>query len=328
MISKEKVYELVQFLKKSQHVRILSHRNPDGDAIGSMIAFTIICDFFNISYDLYLTDVVPYNLRFLTENVTIQFFNPKDIDELQNEQTDTVIFLDCGQLNRVGDIGEFILDHQQIINIDHHMSNPLFGDFNYVMDMSSTCELVYWIIKELDIPIPYSIATALYVGLITDTGKFQYDKVTPSSHKMAAELLECGVQADKISQLIYQSNPISWIPLLEKGLSTLELHNDNSLAIMSFTLEDLSQEDDGFDDTHVLFPIMLATESIRICVILKEKNDGTVSASLRSKDDINVAKIAQVFGGGGHIRAAGCRTRQHSLLDFKKHIYNEIQKAL
>lgn len=328
MVSQQKLEELKHILINSQHIRIVSHRNPDGDAIGSMIAFTAICNFFHVHYELYIVDPIPKNLVFLTEGLIFNVFNPKHFDELQNEQTDMIVFLDCGQINRAGEIAEYTLPHQIIINIDHHMSNPNFGNFNYVEDISSTCELLYHIIRKLEIPISLPIANALYVGLVTDTGMFQFDKVSSTTHLMVAYLLDIGVKQDQIHSLVYQNNPIEWIELLKKGLQNIELYCNNTVALVTFSLEDLESTDPSFDDTHILFPILLATDSVQICVILKEKKDGTISASLRSKNGTDVAKITQAFGGGGHVHAAGCRTSQYSLQEFKTHIYHEIKKNI
>ncbi len=320
----QNIQELVSLLKSGQHVRILSHRNPDADAIGSMIAFASICDYYKLSYDLMSVDEIPDNLLFLTEGQTIQQINPEDLDEIQNEQTDIVTFLDCGQLNRAGNFGEIVLSHQKLINIDHHMSNPMFGDFNCVEDISSTCELLYNIMTQLNIPISKQVAISLYVGILTDTGMFQYEKVTANTHRVIAELLECGVDHFHIYQHIYQDTPISWISLLKNALDKMELHHNNQLAIIGLPIKDLEQ----CDDVHILFPIIMSTREIEICIILKEKEDGTVAASLRSKKYTNVSDIAQVFGGGGHVMASGCRTSQHSLTEFKTMLYNEASKHL
>ncbi|MDK2819033.1 MAG: bifunctional oligoribonuclease/PAP phosphatase NrnA [Spirochaetota bacterium] len=328
MSSINQLNTFLQILQNGHHIRIISHRNPDGDAIGSMLAFAHICEHYKLNYDIILIDPVPKNLLFIVENININYLNSTQIDEIQNEQTDIIAFLDCGQSDRAGSLCDYILPHQKIINIDHHMSNPLFGDFNCVLDISSTCELLYNIIKKLNIPLTQKIATAIYVGILTDTGLFQYNKVTAQTHQVLAHLMEFDIDHFKIYQNIYQTHPISWIPLLKKGIENLELFDNNTIAIMSFSYHDISMAKDGFDDTHILFPIMLSTKSIRVCAILKEKEDNIISVSLRSKDQINVAEIAQVFDGGGHIRAAGCRSSKYSLQEFKKNIYIEIKKHL
>ena len=328
MSSINELNTFLQILQSGHHVRIVSHRNPDGDAIGSMVAFAHICEYYKLSYDLVLIDPIPENLLFFVEDINFSYLESSDIDEVQNEQTDIIAFVDCGQINRAGAICDYILPHQKIINIDHHMSNPLFGDFNCVLDISSTCELLYNMMKTLDIPLNQKIASALYVGILTDTGLFQFDKVTTQTHQIIAHLMEFNIDHFKIYQNIYQTHPVSWIPLLKKGIDNLELFDNDTIAIMSFSHNDITMNKEGFDDTHVLFPIMLSTKSVRVCAILKEKEDNMISASLRSKDDTNVAEIAQIFDGGGHIRAAGCRSSKYSLQEFKKIIYTEIKKHL
>ncbi|MGL4676783.1 MAG: DHH family phosphoesterase [Brevinema sp.] len=324
MYSIQDVYDLVQLLKNGHHIRIISHRNPDADAVGSIIAFTEICKFYHLTYEIMVVDSTPKKLSFLTKGVEITHIDPEDLDDLQNEQTDLVVFLDCGQLNRAGILGELLLPHQKIINIDHHTSNPLFGDLNIVVDISSTCELLYHLIISLNIPLTKHLSTCLYVGILTDTGMFQYDKVTPMTHYVVAHLLEYNIDHFYLYQHIYQDNPVNWLALLKKGLENLQLLYHDSVAIITFSHQELYP----FDDIHLLFPIIMSTDSIKLCAILKEKEDSSISVSLRSKDTINVATIAQVFGGGGHIHAAGCRTTKHTLLEFKKIIYTEIEKHL
>ncbi|MGL5956886.1 MAG: DHH family phosphoesterase [Brevinema sp.] len=324
MYSIQDAHDFIQLLQNGHHIRIISHRNPDADSVGSMIAFAEICKHYHLTYEIMTVDPIPQKLSFLTEGFKILHVDPENLDELQNEQTDLVAFLDCGQLNRAGIFGELILPHQKIINIDHHISNPLFGDFNSVIDISSTCELLYHLIISLRIPLTKHLATCLYVGILTDTGMFQFDKVTSMTHYVIAHLLEYHIDHFRIYQHIYQDNPIDWLHLLKTGLKNLELFNQDCVAMIAFSQKELSQ----FDDIHLLFPIIMATDSIKICVILKEKEDNSISVSLRSKEPINVALIAQAFGGGGHIFASGCRTTKHTLLEFKTIVYAEIEKYL
>jgi len=325
-ISKD-IKKLEKLLSQSQNLRIVSHRNPDGDSLGSMLSFANICEYYNLSYDLYIIDPIPDTLLFLVENYTIKVFNPNDISEqLLNEQTDMIIFLDCGQINRIGNLYDTILPHQTIINIDHHISNTLFGDLNIVLDITSTCELLYYIIQELYIPLTYNLAQQLYVGVLTDTNKFQYEKVNAQTHSMLANLLEYGISPTHIYQLIYQSYPIEWFSLLQKALAKIELYHNNSIAIIPFSLQDFQDIPNNFDDTNILMPIIAMSSAIQVYIIIKEKDDGTIAASLRSKNNLDVSKIAQFFQGGGHKHAAGCRTKNLSLIEFKQELLQEINK--
>ncbi|MGL4562764.1 MAG: DHH family phosphoesterase [Brevinema sp.] len=320
--------ELKTLLKKQHHIRIISHRNPDGDAIGSMLAFSYICTKFNISHDLFILDNIPQNLTFLPNIDKIKLYNPTNEYEeiLLNEKTDMVVFLDCGQINRAGIFADIMTPNQKIINIDHHISNTDFGDINYIVDISSTCELLFHIIQELEIEISLDLAKVLYAGILTDTGCFQYDKTTHTTLEVVAKLLLIGVNPYEMFSNIYQSYPLSWLNLLKQGLNHIEFYHNNSLAMIPFSQEDFI---DDFDEITVLLPIIAATESIEVYVLIKEKEDKTISASLRSKSDrIDVSKIADVFGGGGHQKAAGCRTNNHTLHEFKEMIRLEILKHL
>lgn len=327
MFTSLEIQEFIQILNSGHHVRILSHRNPDADAIGSMIVFARICEHFNLTYDMMSVDPVPSNLEFLIDkDINIQIVQPESLDVIQNEQTDILVFLDCGQINRAGNFFEYILPHQRTINIDHHMSNPYFADFNKVEDISSTCELLYSLITMLDIPLNKSLATVIYTGILTDTGMFQYDKTTPKTHEIIATLLEYNIDHFGIFQHVYQNQPINMLNFLSSALSKVELVENSSIALLPLAQDELIKL--GFDDIHYLFPIIMSIHAIECCVILKEKEDRMISVSLRSKNHLNVAEIAQKFLGGGHIRAAGCRTNEYSLNEFKKIIHHEIKKHL
>lgn len=321
-----KLYHEVTYLKKillsASRVRITTHQNPDGDAIGSLLAFSFLCSYFNIEYDLIIHDYPPPNLHFLPRFKEIELWTDSTMQKLQNENTNVICFLDCGQIDRAGSVSQDILSHQTIINIDHHLTNPLFGDINIVHDISSTSELLVHIYHILNIPITKEIAENLYLGILTDTGCFQYDKVTSNTHILAAELINCGILPTKIFQYVYQSYPESWLILLQISITHLEIYQD--IAITYITLEDIKNAD-GFDDTNVLLPIFATLKNIQVYAFLKEKENNIITASLRSKNNTNVAQIAELFGGGGHRQAAACRTSQYSLVEFKEKILSAIQ---
>ncbi|MGL4393916.1 MAG: DHH family phosphoesterase [Brevinema sp.] len=324
----QKVDELKILLKNARHARIVAHRNPDGDAVGSMLAFSYICDAFQLSYDVMVVDPIPEYLDFLPhmDKVTNYCELSEEEEIISNEKTDLVIFLDCGQINRAGVLADTILSHQKIVNIDHHISNTMFGHLNYVADITSTCELLFHIIQHLGLPLTKDLACLLYTGILTDTGHFQYDKTTAMTFAAVSALVEAGVKPYEIYNYIYQSYPTAWLSLLKNGLNKLELYDKDRVAIIAFSQNDFA---DGFDEITILAPIIASTDSIEVYALIKEKEDGTVSASLRSKsDDIDVAKIAEAFEGGGHQKAAGCRTSIHSLEEFKEMVKCEILKHL
>lgn len=266
------LYKEVACLKKillsASRVRITTHQNPDGDAIGSLLAFSFICSYFNIEYDLIIHDYPPPNLHFLPRFKEIQLWNDSTMQKLQNENTNVICFLDCGQIDRAGSVSQNILSHQRIINIDHHSTNPLFGDINIVQDISSTAELLAHIYHILNIPITKEIAENLYLGILTDTGCFQYDKVTSNTHILAAELINLGILPTKIFQYVYQSYPESWLTLLQISITHLEIYQD--IAITYITLEDIGNAD-GFDDTNVLLPILPVLKISRFMFFLSKK---------------------------------------------------------
>lgn len=299
---------IIKYIKGSNDFVVTSHISPDGDNIGSTLGIYYSLKILGKNVYYVLDDNAPSNLKFLVENITklssIEF-NALNINDFN------LIALDCGDRSRVCVSEEIKENAKKIICIDHHASNDSYGDLNYIdVNASSTSELVYNILVRLNelenmSIINKDIATALYTGLATDTGNFSYSSTHPSSFEMAKNLLLAGAQRDKIIQNVFQSNSYSYYKLLGEALNTLDIV-DNKIACISLTIDMLQRNNISFNDVDGITTYTRDIEGVEVGILLKQKKENEVKVSLRSKNYVNVSKIAQSFNGGGHIRAAGC----------------------
>lgn len=321
------IENIINHLKRSNDDFIVtSHISPDGDNIGSTLAIYYTLNKLGKNVYYVLDDNPPKNLKFLLENMNI--LKSEDV----NLNTYDIIALDCGDRNRICLSEELLNKAKNIICIDHHASNDYYGNLNYIdVDASSTCELVYNLLVEYEKKedkniIDQDIATCLYTGLVTDTGNFVYSNTHPSSFVMAKELLLRGAKKDIIIQSVFQSNPYNYYKLLGEALNTLDIVNEKIASIM-ITKEMLKRNVISFNDVDGITSYTRDIEGVEVGILLKEKKENEVKISLRSKNYVDVSKIAQSFNGGGHIRAAGC-TIYSSVEDAKKMIVEAVVKAV
>jgi phosphoesterase RecJ-like protein len=192
------------------------------------------------------------------------------------------------------------------VNIDHHFSNDRYGDYNLVLPAAAaTGEIVYHLIKALKVKIDRGIAESVYTSLVTDTGGFRYSNTTPRILRLAAELVDIGADAALVSDQIFAGITKEAMDLVRISLGTVQIYGDGRIASMTLTQSDLVKSGATDEDTENLINYVRKLDTVRIAVFLKERPDGQVKLSLRSRSDINVANIANKFGGGGHAYAAG-----------------------
>ena len=317
---------IIDYINGSNYFVVTSHISPDGDNIGSTLSMYYALNKLGKNVFYVLDDNPPLNLRFLL----------KDINILRSEEFKledySIISLDCGDKKRICLSDEIINNSKKLICIDHHASNDHYGDFNYIdIDASSTCELVYNFLKRfsevnnLNI-IDEKIATCLYTGLVTDTGNFAYANTHPSSFEMAKDLLLTGAKKEEIIQNVFQSNPYNYYKLLGEALNTLEIV-DNKVSSIVITKEMLKRNVISFNDVDGITSYTRDIEGVEVGILLKEKKQNEVKVSLRSKNYVNVSKIAKTFNGGGHIRAAGC-TIYDSIENAKEKVLKEVLKSI
>lgn len=317
---------IIDYINGSNYFLVTSHVSPDGDNIGSTLGMYYYLKQIGKEVFYVIDDSAPLNLRFLLENVKMLKSSEFNIDKY------TIIALDCGDRSRIC-VDEKIKDSaEKIICIDHHASNDFYGDINYIdIEASSTSELVYNLLVRYNEKyntnvIDEKIATALYTGLVTDTGNFSYSSTHPSSFEMAKQLLTLGAKRDIIIQNIFQSNPYNYYKLLGEALNTLDIFNGN-IASITLTKEMLKRNCISFNDVDGITSYTRDIQGIEVGILFKEKKENEVKVSLRSKNYVDVSEIAKIFGGGGHIRAAGC-TINDSVENAKKRVMEAVSKII
>jgi phosphoesterase RecJ-like protein len=298
--------EVAKRLRGERRVVGISHEAPDGDALGCLSAFGGACDYLGVPCSMYIPgdSGFPPEYDFLPGLDRILRGDLPAVDEHT-----TIYFFDCASLLRSN--SHSFPQGVARVNIDHHQDNPGYGDLNLVdPGAPSTSALLYEVLKAAEIPMEGGIATALYVGLVTDTGRFQYSNTTPGAHRMAAELQELGLDVNRVYRLVYESQPLPKLLLLERALKHLDVRLDGALAISWLGNDDFREA--GADEGHAegLIDWLRGIHGVRAAALVRERiREGKVECkvSLRSTDgDVDVSAIARLRGGGGHARAAGC----------------------
>ena len=310
---------IIQKLTKSDHVLITSHANPDGDAIGSMIALGLALRRLNREVTLYNESPIPAVYRFLASVDRVQHH----IDDIGIY--DAVIILDCGDFSRIGNVSSQASRIPVIINIDHHITNTQFGDLQIIdTEACATAEIIYYLIKQMEISIDRSIATALYTGILTDTGSFRFSNTNKSAFTICMEMVEAGVDPFEIAQRVYGTYSLGRIKLLNLALDTIEISKNGKLSLMAVTREMMNESGTKPEDVDGLINYARGIEDIKVAALMHELENGAGNpnqpkqfhVSLRSDGDVDVAEIASAFGGGGHVSAAGFSI-ESSLSDLK-----------
>ncbi|MFN2593741.1 MAG: bifunctional oligoribonuclease/PAP phosphatase NrnA [Actinomycetota bacterium] len=293
--------EAVAALQKAEEVAIACHVNPDGDALGSLLAAHLGLRQLNKkTYPTWSTASValPDSYDFLPgADALVQM---PDVPA-----SDVFLALDCGAGDRLGDLERVAGGATTLINIDHHPGNTEFGSINIVdPGASSTAELVAVLLSRLEVKLDSDIATCLYVGVVTDTGRFQYSNSRPETLRFAADLLSLGVDAPKIALEIFESAPFGYLKLLGRVLERATLYEEESFVTSWITRADLDEFEVGIEETDKLVDMVRSTRAADVTAMFKEQPDGKWRVSLRSKGP-SVGAIARRHGGGGHELAAG-----------------------
>lgn len=319
--------EIAEAILEAKKIGLTFHTSPDGDAIGSTLG--LLNGLRKLEKEVYIIarDVMPDNLSFLPLGEEV---NDNIKEPLLG--TDLVVVLDCGNVERIsGDISKY---KGKIINLDHHKTNEMYGSINYVdTKAAATAELVYLLLKELGFAFDKEeelykkIGTCIYTALVTDTGSFRHSNVTERTHKIAGNLIAVGVNNTNIYNNLYDNRAFNKVKLMGIALSSVELYVNNKVSYISLSSELLDKLGMIGTDTSDIISIALGIKGVEVAIIAKDSEDG-VKASLRSKNDFDVSKIAEYFGGGGHTKAAGLKILGSTLEEAKNEILKEIEKEM
>ena len=295
-------------IRSADRFILVTHENPDGDALGSLVAMQEILRALDKDSVMFMAAEefpLPYEYRFFVLDGLVSVV-PDDVAER------TIVFLDCGNIDR-NPAHELKRDGAHILNLDHHHDNTRFGTVNHVVpEASCTAEVVWDLMKALGVRPTLPVAEALYVGLVTDTGKFMYENTGTRAHVMAAELIATGVDVHEIYKRLYEGIPYGKLELLARGLSNVERFDGGLLTLTHLTREDYRST--GADESYSegVVDHLRSVEGTAVAGLVRDQlSDGAPKrkVSLRATDDrIDVSRIARAGGGGGHRRAAGFST--------------------
>ncbi len=296
--------DAVAALRDASEVAIACHVNPDGDAIGSLLAASLGL------HGLGKKTYTSWGSKSSEPLATLSFLPgigdvvaPEDVPE-----TDTFLALDCGAGDRLGELEPLARKAATLINVDHHPGNDAFGTINVVVPTaSSTAELVAGLLEDLGAEIDGDIATCLYTGIVTDTGRFSYSNSSPATLRLAADLLSRGASAPDIAREVFESAPFGYLKLVGRVLERAELVEDARFVHSWVTRKDLDETGVAIEETDRLVDAIRSTRAVDVAALFKEQEDGRWRVSLRSKGP-GIAEFARARGGGGHELAAGFTT--------------------
>ena len=285
----------------SQTIVLACHVNPDGDALGSMLGLALALLPFGKTVTCLSEDGVPAILTFLP--------GAERVRQMTDEAAfDLALVVDSGDLPRIGKTLQPIIGRaKRVVDIDHHVTAGAFGDIR-VLDAraASTAEIVYALLQTLQAPITPEIATCLFTGIITDTGSFRFQNVTPNTLQVAAALLEAGAPPAFISEHVFENRTFAATQLLGHALSSLRKTPNGSVVWAHITASDFAEVGATDQDTEGIVSYVRGVQGAEVGILFREMAGGGVRVSLRARDTVNVAEIAALFGGGGHRMASGC----------------------
>lgn len=296
MAERHSIHTVLQAIERGQRFLVTAHARPDGDAVGSMLACAMMLEQLGKQVDMVSCDRVPLIYRSLPCSSAVRQVSRAEGDY------DAVVLLECDSIERSRLRG---LEGRFLINIDHHASGRAFANINWIdTGACAVAEMVYKLAVEAGVRITPEMATCLYTAVLTDTGSFCYEGVDAHTFKLAAALVRHGARSAAIAQDVYFSQPTSKMLLLGAALSSLR--REGRLAWMWVTHDDMLRTNAAEEDCEGLANYAIAIAGVDVAIFLRELSTHRVRLSLRSKGNINVAGIAERFGGGGHKHASGC----------------------
>lgn len=292
--------KITTVLNSAKCLLIVTHKEPDFDGIGSMLALGKAL--INAKKEVVLLTEEPLSAPFDLLKGADRII--QDFDSRRH--FDGTIVLDCGERERLGVLGDYVEIPKPVINIDHHETNESFGDLNMVdTESSSTGELVHRIIKAAGFSIDHDIAENIFAAIRADTGSFKYNNATPVSLRIAAEMMEYGVSPWELSQKLIDGYSLSRLKLLEMALGTIEFYHAGKIGVMTLSSEMFEKAGANQLDSERFVDYPRFVSGVEIAILIRQTGVKHYKLSLRSNSNVNVARLASEFGGGGHARAAG-----------------------
>lgn len=289
----------VSMLKNADKILVLTHRNPDGDTLGSGFALTRALR--QLGKRARLLNADPINEKYA------HLYEGLDDDSFEEE---FIVSVDVAEKKLLGDAFMEKYADRVDLSIDHHGAGKLFAKKTYVEpESASACEILYEIIKALGVKIDKGIADCIYTGCSTDTGCFKYSNVTARTHRIAAELIEYGADHSRINEKMFDTKSMNSIMLERMCYETLESFADGKIAVITVTKEMLRKSGTDKSALDAIKPITRQIEGVEIGLTVKEEDNGAAGISIRTSENYDASQICAHFGGGGHIRAGGCEIK-------------------
>ncbi|HBG60871.1 MAG TPA: hypothetical protein DDX37_03395 [Candidatus Omnitrophica bacterium] len=312
-----------ELIRKNKSFLVTTHVNPDPDGICSQLTFA-----------QYLKSKGKKVFVINNEKMLARFHFLPGVKQIKHYQEgmikkfDVAVVLDCGEPNRVGKVSRLIKDGVKVINIDHHITNSYFGDANLVdLKASSTSEIVFEYLKKVKFKLNKNIAIWLYSGIMTDTGSFRYENTTQRTHAITAELMHFKFSVTDIYRHLYEMVPIGDLQAFTQVVTRFDALFGGKVVCVELHKKVLSKFSDSFDLRDTIFKFLRAIKGVEVYVILTEIGRNKTRVNLRSSRKFDVARLANVFDGGGHKRASGCAIDKN-IKDARTKIINQIKKSL
>lgn len=294
------IREIGQQLLAAESVLLFPHIQMDGDALGSAAALCGALRGAGKQAHILIEDEIPEYIGFLDRGYCTR-------DQNAVPSPDVCVCIDCGEVSRFPKREDCFFKGKKTVCIDHHRTSKPFADYNYIdSGAAATAEIVYRLLSCMELPIDKEIGEALFTGICTDTGNFQYSNTTKDCHLIAAALYDAGIDHAGIAVKLYQNTSLEKLRITNKIMEQLRLFCEGRAAMAWVDQEMLEQTGASMEDTEGSVETLRNIKGVEIAAFLKEKEAGVIKVSMRAKTVGNVAKIAEKFGGGGHVKAAGC----------------------
>jgi bifunctional oligoribonuclease and PAP phosphatase NrnA len=298
MSNDQQFQQIVDAVRQRHRFVVSSHSRPDGDSIGSQLAFAYAARALGKDVTIVNKDAAPPPLMAFPGVASIQI-----ADEISGH-FDAAVIMECGDLGRPGVAG---LGNYFVINIDHHPGNTRYGDLNWFDESAAACgEMVFDLVTALGVPMTLEIATHIYLAILTDTGSFHYSSISPRTFDICRQMLDAGVDPVAVARNVYDSNNMGRLKLFGAVLSAMQIDPSGRIAIVYLDHEMARSAGGTYEDTEGLINLPLTVKEILSVVFFKQIEGEEYRVSMRSKGEIDIGIVAKEFGGGGHKNAAGC----------------------
>ena len=314
---------VLKLIGRHQKFLVTTHHNPDADAVASALSMSLFLKGLGKKVTVLNEDDCPQWLKFLPG--TSMFKKACTVKKMDYE---AAIVLDCADFRRMGGVKDLLIEGKPLVNIDHHVTNDHFGTVNVVQSKaSSTCEMVFDLLKEAKYPLNRNLALLLYSGIMTDTGSFRFENTSVHSHAVAEELMTFKFSAAEMYDRLYVGIPVSDMKLFTEVIHHAQLLDGSRIYCVSMSKKVVNGFSKAFDLNEKLFSFLRSVDGIEVVVILTELRPKEIKVNLRSQKSFDVSVLAQQFDGGGHKKAAGCKIYE-PLAQAQKTICLAIHKKL